>query len=375
MTYYEELGVSPKASTEEIRKAYKRLARLLHPDKLQDKQARHVAECQMRRLNGVYETLSNEERRQAYDISLLPPPPPPMLPPMAAEEDPAPQVWTWTWKDLWAWLRGPNGVWAVASAFAVFLLVYVLADAGRAPAAHPEAGAAQPAVKQPVASPVAAPESGAQRRLPARLPEEGSYVAAQQTIQLQAQLRDMIQRNDSARLRIAQLEEQVRAGHVSGAETSGKTEPAGRAAEFQQAPVAATPTHVAPEIPDVTPRPQGVAGSWFFAKAPGSRASKVSYAAEYIEAMIREESGVLLGRYKARYKVTDRAISPEVTFEFRGRADAQRLPWAGAGNSKGEVSLRLLSENTLEIAWVASELGAMGLGSGSAVLVRRLDRQ
>ncbi len=70
MDHYEELGLCRTASSEEIHGAYRALARLLHPDSQQNEQARVLAECQMRRLNGVMETLSSAERRAAYDRHL-----------------------------------------------------------------------------------------------------------------------------------------------------------------------------------------------------------------------------------------------------------------------------------------------------------------
>ena len=70
MDYYEELGLQRTATEQEIRTAYRVLVRLLHPDGQQDEQARVLAECQMRRLNQVVETLTNAERRAAYDRRL-----------------------------------------------------------------------------------------------------------------------------------------------------------------------------------------------------------------------------------------------------------------------------------------------------------------
>jgi curved DNA-binding protein CbpA len=71
MTYYEELGVPAEASREEIRQAYKRLVRLLHPDRCGDPATRALAELQMRRLNGILEVLSRPDERANYDRSLM----------------------------------------------------------------------------------------------------------------------------------------------------------------------------------------------------------------------------------------------------------------------------------------------------------------
>jgi len=70
MTYYEELGVTPGASAEEIRHSYRTLARLVHPDRFQDESVKRLAELQMRRLNQILSTLTDPEERRRYDLSL-----------------------------------------------------------------------------------------------------------------------------------------------------------------------------------------------------------------------------------------------------------------------------------------------------------------
>lgn len=62
--YYELLGVSPKASQEDIRKAYLKLAKKYHPDKTGGDKA---AEEKLKAVNAAYDTLKNAERRKEYD--------------------------------------------------------------------------------------------------------------------------------------------------------------------------------------------------------------------------------------------------------------------------------------------------------------------
>lgn len=62
--YYEVLGVNRGASEEEIKKAYRKLARKFHPDlNPGDK----VAEDQFKQLQAAYDVLSNAEDRKLYD--------------------------------------------------------------------------------------------------------------------------------------------------------------------------------------------------------------------------------------------------------------------------------------------------------------------
>ncbi|MBD3672578.1 MAG: J domain-containing protein [Planctomycetaceae bacterium] len=62
--YYQTLGVSKTASQEEIRKAYKKLARKYHPDvKPDDKEAA----SKFKEIQEAYEVLGDAEKRQKYD--------------------------------------------------------------------------------------------------------------------------------------------------------------------------------------------------------------------------------------------------------------------------------------------------------------------
>ncbi|PWA87522.1 DNAJ heat shock N-terminal domain-containing protein [Artemisia annua] len=65
---YALLHVSPEASDEEIRKAYRQWAQVYHPDKYQDLQMKEVATENFQRICEAYEILCDETKRQIYDI-------------------------------------------------------------------------------------------------------------------------------------------------------------------------------------------------------------------------------------------------------------------------------------------------------------------
>ena len=62
--FYETLGVGRKASQDEIKKAYRKLARDNHPDRNPDDPA---AEARFKEAQGAYDTLSDPEKRKQYD--------------------------------------------------------------------------------------------------------------------------------------------------------------------------------------------------------------------------------------------------------------------------------------------------------------------
>lgn len=62
--YYATLGVSREASDEDIKKAFRKLARQYHPDVARDKR---VAEEKFKEINEAYEVLSDPAKRKKYD--------------------------------------------------------------------------------------------------------------------------------------------------------------------------------------------------------------------------------------------------------------------------------------------------------------------
>ena len=60
MDYYKTLGVSKTASQDEIKRAYRSLAKIHHPD-------RGGNEKQFQQINEAYDTLKDPQKRQDYD--------------------------------------------------------------------------------------------------------------------------------------------------------------------------------------------------------------------------------------------------------------------------------------------------------------------
>src|SRR3989344_2663920 len=61
--YYQTLGVTKSASTDEIKKAYRKLALQYHPDRNKGKDS----ETKFKEVTKAYEVLSDSQKKQTYD--------------------------------------------------------------------------------------------------------------------------------------------------------------------------------------------------------------------------------------------------------------------------------------------------------------------
>jgi hypothetical protein len=319
MDYYEELGLTKSATPEQIRRVHKSLARLLHPDRHQDPDLRLLAECQMKRLNEIVSVLTDPQRRMAYDAGRS-------FEVRAAPERPA-------------WLRfaGPNWIWGLIGALGLGGTLWYFGG---------ETGGKPMVLLAPVA--VAPPEAPKSQPVSPRRPDPPPAP-------------------EVGKLRPAS---EAPAMAVAAPEPSAVPLPPGVDPPPQRLEMSVEPT-VPP--PQPAPPPAGFAGSWLYSQIKHDLAPDNVYPAEYVEVVVTEEAGVLAGRYRARYRVADRLISPEVAFQFTGQAsqDTAQLRWTGSG-ATGEGRLKLLSPTSLEVTWWATQLGRnLGLASGTAVLTRR----
>lgn len=323
MTFYDELGLSPQASAEEIRESYRTLVRLLHPDQHQDEKLRRAAEIQLKRLNFIYSELSDPERRKRYDQSL------------SALVSPA--------APMQRRLVATPGVVAAA------LCAGALAGWFARGLDRPAPGATPPARTEVVGAPSPPVFSG----------------------------REVADRTPKARGRPTQP------ARARSSPQQGMSEPDTPELLVPVDPSAAADQHWAPDPPEpvrpvaplagppaAAPR---FAGRWLYASS-GPATQPASYPPDYIELAIAETGRRLRGSYRARYRILDRAVSRSVAFEFEGEAPASgaaRFLWSGPGGAWGEVWLELLSENALSVRWSAAEPGRwLAVASGAAVLTR-----
>ena len=350
ITFYEELGVAPDASPEEIRDAFRALVRLLHPDQQTDAQLKIIAENQMRKLNRIYAVLSDAARRRQYDDRLEDDYGPALMP-LPPFRPPA--------KTL------ARAAWVGAMILSVVVLIWLTWD--NTPG--PQASAREQIVPAASATPVPVSKS----------PPHADQSAA--IASLRSDLKAVTLERDTAVQELLRLRGNERATQSSITPRSEGAEVHPPAITMTELPSAAKlPVFPNTAIPRVeTPVTRKLGGFWFYAKPPlGQRNKNQSlYLPQYIEVTINEDGGMIYGRYRARFDVADRPISPDVNFTFTGPASPgsqSGLPWTGAGGAKGELTLKLVSENSMKIDWTATELGTqLGLEGGTAVLTRRIE--
>lgn len=317
MDFYEELGVSRRATEAEIRRSYKRLTLLLHPDhQQQDPELRALAEAQMKRINEMIAILTDPEQRRSYDLSL--------------QKSPIIVRQSFPIKDLW--MRNNRG-WVLLP---ILLLLFAVSAwlIPRFDEARSIAKVAAPAAVQP------------------KTRENGTRASGRVTATLKKRTR-------------AEPEEPV--GPLPLPEL-------GNIAEVPSGNSVAIPVDPLQDL--MMPRPayapvHTFSGRWVCAPDPNDSTSPKLYPAVYVELAITELNGTLRGSYRSRYKLPDRALNPFVAFAFEGDSKDGTFEWHGESGAKGQVTLHLETADTLKVNWFATVMGSsQSLGSGSATLYR-----
>ncbi|MGA2119721.1 MAG: J domain-containing protein [Bryobacteraceae bacterium] len=372
MNYYEELGLCREASVQEIRQAYKVLARLVHPDGQGDAVVREMAERQMKRLNEILATLTDTRKRREYDSSLYAPmvafapasatpdAPPPAARVAAVHRQavrvrPQPEPWR-THLPAWADSLLLNWFWIVLMMVVLSVGWWYVAAGKATPAAVIASHVRNPAVKE--AHPTRRPAPVVTRHKGLQPTQRAPHPLASHSRPAPKSV-----------------------GSIEATQMPLREAPSARpTVDAVPAQAAAPPPAVAPAEPDrgparSEPAAPSFAGNWFYVRDNGAAPAPGAYLATYVEFLLTEAHGELSGDYRAYFRIPDLAMSPEVSFRARGQSptgDSARLNWTAANGARGQVELTLRGPNQMIVTWWTTELGRQeALASGTARLVRQ----
>ena len=332
MTYYEELGLSARATEAEVKRSYKRLTLLLHPDQHQEPEIKALADVQMKRLNEIVAMLLDPEQRRLYDKDILG-----NIPTVRQLDRPSPLTL----------LRNNRGWIMVSGAFILFLGAALLIpefDSSRPPAmakAQSPATPSKPAVEPPI-----------------RLTRSGGPIDSPVS-------RHPFRANQHSEATFRKLEVAPKQPEVF--------RPPPLTISASGLPVSPQPVSPAasPVAPKVAQEASPLAGKWVFSPDPMDRQDPKSFPAEYVELTIFAADGRLRGSYRSRYKLPDHSLSPYANFTFEGASTATSFDWRGDGGARGQVTVHLQTPEKLQVSWFATKMGSeLSLGSGSATVFR-----
>ena len=306
LTLYDDLGLPPGASEEEIRETYLNRVRVLHPDLQREPSRKRQAESQMKRVSRAYAVLSDPERRRRYDAELAG---------GGGEESGA--------------SAAGNRKKGRSRARAVITLGWLIcAFAGTVGIGwYVSQQTFQPSAPEQVsAAPVPAP--AAQPAPPGDLDSLRSDLSAARAERDRAIEQNILQAKELDFLTGRILAPPAGTGHFSGI--------------------------------------------WVLPKLTGSPSA---FTPEAVDLILSEQQGAIRGRYRARYPGMGTPEPPMVRFYLEGKSQGgvANATWIGAGGSKGEIQMKLASENALQLVWSTIQPGKQsGPDSGTVALVRKI---
>jgi curved DNA-binding protein CbpA len=404
MNYYEELGIRADAGVEDIRKAHRRLVKLMHPDHQRDPHMKLLAETQMRRLNTIVSTLVDPNQRAEYDEALR------------GRHSAQPVVVARAWRGVPWWLAS-----TVAAAVLTVGALWIWADhLGSSPSRSTASGAPQetanasgnvvPAglaktVDRPntTSVPVTAPKAQLPKIEPQKEAVKSTPSSVNQQTELAKTTTESVPANHASVDPVA-IPEPVEHAGVDRAKSFqlppgvlpvplANQHPA--AVMLPPAPKISTPPHVetaslsSPPLPvAIAPKPGSppsgkpaasgnpLEGEWVYAPKEPEKHKAGFYPPEFIEFKLSQQhQGGLQGQYSARYAIsgTNKPISPDVSFQVVATdEDARKFVWHSSNGSRGTLAVRAIDGRTIRIEWRTTvSSGHPALTSGIATLVRR----
>jgi curved DNA-binding protein CbpA len=401
MNYYEELGIKPDADQEEIRKAHRRLVRLMHPDQHRDPAMKQLGEMQMRRLNSIVATLLDPERRREYDAQLR----------SGFTAAPVAQS---AWGKVPWWIASTAGAvvltvgavwfWAdhLGSSFNTRTPVDVTAErTASAKAQRPPEPASQTAAAPSSSTVIVAAPPPASHAEP--LPEPSSRISATVVPSEPADDRwhgvAALPKSNSFRSVVAASAPKETKPKTFTLPVGARSAPArAESAPLPPPPginpgmsagMSASPA-VRQEIASVTtpPLPAAVApkpepvftsgdpaeGIWVYSPKEPEKHKPGFYPPTYISLKLKKKERGLGGQYNARYEVTDsKPISPDVSFQLTAvDKSSRKFVWEANNGSRGTLAIRSIEGRTMRLEWRTTVFtGAPALTSGIATLERR----
>lgn len=412
MDYYEELGLDRSATEEEIRRAHRRLTKLLHPDQQTDEAVKQLAETQMRRLNSIVDTLSDPEKRKAYDEELRRG----VLGSQGGKfRRRAFHSWPW-WvgSTVGAVVLTVGAVWVSAekwgSSFGDHTPTYIpsgaetgteptktssIAQAPPSPApARPATGQDAPKVtgndhltvanaapSRTVATvPAAAPGARATKRNGQAVANKPQVEPSKSTVMIAE-----VPRRKTLSLPLTHVSARPAKSAVNLPAAPALSTPGAAHAETVSLPSGNLPS--APKLPE-PPDPgrasytasretasgnsrDALQGEWVYAPSEPEKRKAGFYPPEYIDLRLWDDGG-LHGEYRARYHVTDKPIPPDVSFALAPDGNPRHFTWESSNGSKGTLRVSSIDAGSIRIEWKTTVFSkGPALTAGTATLVRR----
>jgi hypothetical protein len=428
MDYYEELGINSTATEDEIRKAHRRLVKLVHPDQQTDEALKQLGETQMRRLNSIVETLCDPERREEYDEQLKEGVH--AFEPGALTRRPGGGRWRplrwWAASTLGAIVLTVGAVWFWAdnwgSSFGSHAPVYipsgategVAADRKPAPVPPPNhidqsridqnpASQTQVSREAKNRSASASPDPPSPDAVVAHRPDPKSYPPdvnsrTVEEVPAPANVKSSSASNNSKTIESPRPRRTL---NLTSTNVTARSQPA--AISVSPPPnVPASPVHSDAAAIPMTELPAAVVkapepappsapaktvaasnatktvpadpleGEWVYAPTQPEKRKPGFYPPEFIDLKLFSNSGSLQGQYRAKYQVTDKPISSEVNFTLTPDGSARKFLWESTNGSKGTFKISGVEGDTIRVEWRTTVYSReRGLTAGTATLVRR----